>query len=135
MHFFKEKNSQILIFKYNIKIANVSCLPDIKFFSQVFWYRVRPIKTDATFFALNTETFFAIYFVRLALYLCLKNIGDCMRSHNGSIDTTHTPPHLPCHFTIHLMARFSHIFVRPNYYILQYKFELLQSVTAFKERK
>jgi hypothetical protein len=24
----------------------------------------------------------------------LKNIGDCMRSHNGSIDTTQTPPPL-----------------------------------------
>jgi hypothetical protein len=26
--------------------------------------------------------------------VCLKNISDCMRSHNGSIDTTQTPPPL-----------------------------------------
>jgi hypothetical protein len=26
--------------------------------------------------------------------VCLKNISDCMRSHNGSIDTTLTPPPL-----------------------------------------
>jgi hypothetical protein len=34
----------------------------------------------------------AIYIVRLALYVCLKIIGGCMGSHNGSIDTTHIPP-------------------------------------------
>jgi hypothetical protein len=26
--------------------------------------------------------------------VCLKNISDCMQSHNGAIDTTHTPPPL-----------------------------------------
>jgi hypothetical protein len=36
--------------------------------------------------------------MRLAFQVCLKNIGDCMGSHNGSnsIDTTHTP--LPLSF-------------------------------------
>jgi hypothetical protein len=37
--------------------------------------------------------------MRLALYVCIKNIGDYMGSHNGSIDTTHHTP-LLCHFMI-----------------------------------
>ncbi len=43
--------------------------------------------------------------MRLALYVCLKIIGDCLGSHNGSIHTTHTP--LPCHFTIPLSGEFT----------------------------
>jgi hypothetical protein len=32
----------------------------------------------------------------------LKNIGDCMRSHNGSIDTTQTPPPLSFYNTFNV---------------------------------
>jgi hypothetical protein len=51
-----------------------------------------------------------------------------MLSHNGAIDTTHTPPPPPLSFynTFEWQdhQKFSHRFVRPNYYILKYKFEL-----------
>jgi hypothetical protein len=51
----------------------------------------------------NAETDFLLKYcmcIRLALVVCLKDISDCMGSHSGSLDTTHTPP--PCHFTIPL---------------------------------
>jgi hypothetical protein len=43
--------------------------------------------------SLNAKTgFFAIYVVRLALYVCLKNICDGVGSQNGSNGTPLDPP-------------------------------------------
>ncbi len=44
--------------------------------------------------------FLPIFIVRLALYVCLKIIGDCMGSSNSSIHTTHTPPPLSFYNTL-----------------------------------
>ncbi len=38
--------------------------------------------------------------MRLALYMSLKIIGDCMESHNRLIDTTHNPPPLSFYNTL-----------------------------------
>jgi len=54
---------------------------------------VSPIKTDATFFVHKTLKPVLCNLHREISPLSVpKNIGDCMRSLNGSIHTTQTPP-------------------------------------------
>ncbi len=54
-----------------------------------FWWGKPHQNRRHIFFALNDENGVLRMIVRLALYVYLKIIGDCIQSHNGSIDTTH----------------------------------------------